>query len=179
MIGEFKPALIFLAKFLAVYILGNLLYGFFIEAYDNVPDPITRVVTIQSAKVLDAIGYDASTEDHPSAAKVMLKNESLVVINVFEGCNGINVIIVFMAFLIAYSKPTRQMLIFSIVGVLIIHIFNLGRIAYLFDLAFDNAKSFYYYHKYFFTASLYAVVFALWTLWVLRFAKKDSRASVS
>lgn len=179
MISEFRPALLFLGKFLAVYIIGNLLYGLFIESFDKTPDPVTRLVTEQSAHLLDVVGYNASIENHPSDAKVMLKNDGLVVINVFEGCNGINVMIVFLAFLIAFNGPLRSMIIFAVTGLVVIHLFNLGRISYLFDLAMNNTRSFYYYHKYFFTASLYGVVFGLWALWVLKFAKVQKRASTS
>jgi exosortase family protein XrtF len=174
---DFKPALIFVAKFLVVYFVGNLVYGFFIESYDNQPDPITRFVTGQSAQVLNLCAYNADTEKHPSEAKVMLKNDSLVVINVFEGCNGINVIIVFVAFLVAYGGPPRTLILFAVGGIVLIHLFNLARIAYLFFLALSNSRSFYYYHKYFFTATLYGVVFLLWVIWVLKFSKDQKRAA--
>jgi exosortase family protein XrtF len=179
MITEFRPALFFLGKFLLVYFVGNLIYGFFIESYEGIPDPITKFVTNHSTVVLDAIGYDSDMENHPHEPKVMLKNDGLVVVNVFEGCNGINVMIVFIAFLIAFGGPPRTMIFFGIGGVLLIHLFNLGRISYLFFLALSNSKSFYYYHKYFFTATLYGVVFLLWAVWVLKFAKNQDRAASS
>jgi exosortase family protein XrtF len=172
---EFKPAIFFVAKFLLIYLVGNLVYGFFIESYEKVPDPITRFVTEQSASALNLVAYNAATERHPSEAKVMLKNDGLVVINVFEGCNGINVIIVFVAFLIAYGGPPKSVLLFAFGSIIIIHIFNLARITYLFFLALSNSASFYYYHKYFFTATLYGVVFLLWAIWVLKFAKNPKR----
>lgn len=174
---DFKPALFFVAKFLVIYVVGNLVYGFFIESYDNVPDPITRFVTNQSAQALGVFGYNTETEKHPSEAKVMLENDGLVVINVFEGCNGINVIIVFVAFLVAFGGPPRLMTLFLIGGILLIHLFNLARIAYLFSLALSNSSAFYYYHKYLFTATLYGVVFLLWLIWVLKLANDRKRAA--
>jgi exosortase family protein XrtF len=107
----------------------------------------------------------------------MLKNDGLVVINVYEGCNGINVIIVFVAFLVAFGGPPKSLVLFGIGGIVLIHLFNLARIAFLFFLALSNSRSFYYYHKYLFTATLYGVVFLLWAVWVLKFTKDQKSAS--
>lgn len=169
LLKEFKPALTFLGKFLALYFVGNILYGLYIESYEQRPDGITRMVTVQSAWFLDVAGYDTRIEEVPNAPKVSLMEAGDVVLNVYEGCNGINVIIVFIAFLFAFGGPVKSLAVFLPVGVLIIHFFNLLRIGLLFYLALNNSAQFYYYHKYFFTATLYFVVFGLWVVWVIRF----------
>lgn len=166
---EFKPALTFLGKFLAIYFAGNILYGVYIESYDNFPDPLTRLVTAQTSWLLDLIGYDTGYEEVSGARKVALKQDGEVVLNVFEGCNGINVMIVFVAFLFAFGGSVKDMTVFLPLGLTIIHLFNLLRISLLFFLALNNYSQFYYYHKYLFTATLYCVVFGLWALWVMRF----------
>jgi len=178
LLKEFKPALTFLGTFLALYFIGNIVYGLFIESYGQRPDAITRTVTAQTSAVLDILGYHTSMDDHPAAPKIALREAGEVVINVYEGCNGINVIIVFVAFLFAYGGQVRTLAVFLPVGVLIIHIFNLLRVGLLFHLALNNSSQFYYYHKYFFTATLYAVVFGLWALWVIRYhERRDIKAT--
>lgn len=172
LLKEFKPALIFLGKFLAIYFVGNILYGFYIESYENGPDPVTRVITAQTSGLLEIMGYDTGYEDVAGAGKVALEESGQVVLNVFEGCNGINVMIVFVAFLFAFGGPAKSMALFLPLGLIIIHLFNLLRITLLFLLAFNDSSRFYYYHKYFFTGTLYAVVFGLWALWVILFNEK-------
>lgn len=167
LLKEFKPALLFLAKFLGLYFTANILYGIYIESYDRAPDPITRVVTSQTSSILNAIGYNATYHDIPEARKIALKEESDVVLYVYEGCNGINVAIVFMAFLFAFGGPIKNLFVFLLSGLLMVHLFNLLRIGLLFYLALNNASQFYYYHKYLFTSTLYFVVFALWAVWVI------------
>jgi len=174
LLKEFRPALMFLGKFLALYFAGNILYGVFIESYGDKPDPITRAVTQQTSVLLHSAGYEPGFEDDPDQPNIILKNEGQSVLSVFEGCNGINVIIVFIAFLFAFGGPPRSLSFFLPTGVLIIHIFNLMRLMLLFYLALNNSRQFYYYHKYFFTATLYGVVFALWVIWVIRFNEKRS-----
>lgn len=179
LLREFKPALVFLGKFLAIYFVGNILYGLYIESYPDSPDPVTRVVTDHTAGVLRAAGYDAVYEDAAGAAKVALKESGDVVLNVFEGCNGINVMIVFVAFLFAFGGPAKAMSILLLLGLAIIHLFNMLRIGLLYVLASNNSTQFYYYHKYFFTAILYLVVFGLWALWVIRFNDKRTNKATA
>lgn len=167
--AEFKPALAFLGKFLAFYLVGNILYGVYVESYGDQPDPITRAVTSQTSVVLNILGYQASYEDVAAQAKVALMDAGNIVLYVFEGCNGINVMIVFVAFIFAFGGRLKRFLIFLPIGLLIIHLFNLVRVAFLFYLAQTNSTKFYYYHKYLFTATLYAVVFILWYFWVTQF----------
>jgi exosortase family protein XrtF len=172
LIGEFRPALMFVGKFLALYFAGNILYGIYVESHGRRPDDITRFVTDQTVTLLNVCGYNTRAEDDPSLPHVGIKNQQFIVLNVFEGCNGVNVIIVFVAFLVAFGGPVKKMILFIIGGCLLIHIFNLMRIALLFYLARHNSSHFYYYHKYFFTATLYLVVFVLWVIWVIRFNEK-------
>lgn len=174
LLREFRPALMFLAKFVVLYFAGNTLYGLYVESYDNTPDGITRLVTSQTSSVLNAVGYDTSFYDVAGEPKIALVNATDVVLYVFEGCNGVNVIIVFAAFLFAFGGRLRRFLIFLPLGVFIIHLFNLLRVSLLFYLAQTNSTQFYYYHKYLFTATLYVVVFGLWYLWVTRL--NDQRA---
>ena len=171
--------MLFLAKFLALYLAGNLLYGLYVESFDERPDAVTHLVSAQTSWVLNLTGNDTSIGDVAGAPKVALMEEGDVVLNVFEGCNGINVMIVFIAFLFAFGGPLKVMAVFIPAGLLVIHLFNLLRIGLLFHLASEHATTFYYYHKYFFTATLYLVIFGLWALWVMRFNKKSDREAVA
>ena len=172
LLSEFRPALIFLGKFLAIYFAGNILYGLYVESHDNTPDPVTHLVTAQTSWLLNVTGYDTGIADVPGSPKVALKQSGDVVLNVFEGCNGINVMIVFVAFLIAFGGPLKVLAWFLPLGLLIIHTFNLFRVSLLFYLAERSSTQFYYYHKYFFTATLYLVVFGLWALWIFHLNEK-------
>lgn len=172
LIKEFRPALLFLGKFLVFYFVANMFYGAYIESHGDNPDGITRFVTNQTVSLLTVCGYNTSAENDPSVPHIRLKDQQLTVLNVFEGCNGVNVMIVFVAFLVAFGGPFKKMIFFILGGLLLIHAFNLIRISLLFYLARYNNSHFYYYHKYFFTATLYLVVFALWVIWVIRFNEK-------
>ncbi|MBT1705349.1 exosortase family protein XrtF [Chryseosolibacter indicus] len=166
LIKEFKPALVFLGKFLVFYLVGNILYGLFIESYGKRADPITKNVANQSAVILNFVATTVNTEVNPAGPTVMIKANNVVVLSVFEGCNGVNVIIVFVAFLFAFNSKAKKLVWFLLLGIAVIHIFNLLRISLLYYTAIYKANYFYYFHKYFFTAILYLVVFMLWGIWI-------------
>ena len=97
---------------------------------------------------------------------VLLKNQQRTMLRVFEGCNGLNVMIVFISFIIAFGGRAKQVIVFLVAGCVLLHIFNLLRIILLYFTASYRPSFFYYFHKYFFTAILYLVVFGLWFVWV-------------
>ena len=166
MLSEFKPALRFLFVFLALYLVGNLVYGLWIEMYNPRPDPMTRIVTNQTGWVINHLGYSVDRVDNANGPTVYLKSNLQMILNIYEGCNGINVLIVFVAFVIAFKGPVKKMLAFLLFGVVVIHLTNIVRLVLLYWVAIGYQRYFYYVHKYFFTAAIYAVVFLLWLLWI-------------
>lgn len=179
LLKEFKPALIFLGKFLAFYVAGNILYGIYIESFKPHADEITFSVACQTSWMLKRTGYEIAVEPVPDIAKLAMKQDDRVVLYFFEGCNGLNVMIVFAAFVFALGGSFKRIVLFLPFGLLVIHFSNLLRIALLFSLAANNSTHFYYYHKYLFTATLYLVVFGLWALWVLRSNEKGNIKAIA
>jgi exosortase family protein XrtF len=176
-IKEFLPTILFLVKFVGIYVVGNLLYGWYVTVYNPSPDPATHWVTDQTAIVLTACGWSTESEDTAYKPTTNLIYGGKDILAVYEGCNGINVIIIFVAFLIAFGPLTKQLLWFIPVGLLIIHLMNLARITLLFWVAIYMKDYMYFTHKYFFTAILYVVIFILWVWWVRKFATKKEAAA--
>jgi exosortase family protein XrtF len=172
-IKEFTPTILFLVKFLGIYLAGNFLYGLYVTSYEPRPDPVTHVVTEQTAIALTSCGWPSSIRDTPNKSTTHLIYENKSILAVYEGCNGINVMIIFVAFLIAFGPLTKQLLWFIPVGLLLIHMMNLARIALLFWVSIYMKDYMYFMHKYFFTAILYVVIFILWVWWVRKFSTKN------
>jgi exosortase family protein XrtF len=166
LLKQFKPALTFLGIFLAVYLVGNTVYGVWIDRLGPVPDFFTHVVTRQSAALLTSLGTPLEAVINPSGPTVFLQREGDTILNVYEGCNGINVMIVFLAFVFAYGGSASTMSWFIPLGLVLIHAGNLVRVMLLYAVVVHFPDYFYYVHKYIFTASLYGAVLVLWWWWV-------------
>jgi len=169
LIKEFKPALQFLGVFIVCYVAMSLVYGLYIESYGEKIDPWTKTVAQQVAMLVTTTDESVVILDSYHARSCSLANSGGEVLSVFEGCNGLNVIILFLSFLIAYRGPVKKFIIFAIVGVIIIHVVNLGRVAMLYYVANSFPHFMYFTHKYLFTAIIYAVVFGLWYLWATKY----------
>jgi exosortase family protein XrtF len=167
---EYKPAIFFLLRFLGIYVAGNILYGLWIVSYGNLADPVTQLVTANSAWLLKTIGFNATTLSSNVYPIVSLQLDNQTVVNVYEGCNAINVSILFVAFLFAYKGTVKRTLIFSVLGLMAIYLFNLLRVAGLFLVAKYFPDQLYLMHKFIFTGIIYAFIFALWFLWVKKYA---------
>ncbi len=170
--SEFRPTILFLSKFVGFYLIGNLLYGWYVTAFEPVPDPVTSWVSEQTGVVLTACGWPVDVQDHPSSPNSLIVYGDRPVLAVYEGCNGLNTMIVFSAFLFAFGPISRQMVWFIPLGLALIHLANLVRITLLFLIAEHYPDAMYFVHKFLFTAFLYVVIFVLWLWWIRRFAMR-------
>lgn len=170
-----KNAIYFLMIFIGSYLLFNTLYGLFIESFGTRPDPITISISKQVAAILRLWGNSVNAVVIDKSNNVSLRNEYRSVISVYEGCNGLNVFIVFVSFLFAFKGELKLTVAFTLFGAICIHAMNLLRVALLYFVEIYWPRYLYLFHKYLFTGIIYAVVFALWYLWVKR-TRRDAFA---
>jgi exosortase family protein XrtF len=177
-IREFKPTIFFLLKFLGIYLIGNFLYGLYITSFEPRPDPITHIVSVHTSAVLNVCGYPVQSEDRADKPTTNIDYLGKSILSIYEGCNGFNIMIIFLAFVFAFGPMSRAMWWFIPLGLVTIHLFNLMRISLLFLVVEYFPTAMYFTHKYFFTAILYVVIFGFWVWWVSRFSNiKPSHAS--
>lgn len=163
---EFKPALIFISIFLGLYFGLNVAYGIWIESFHTQPDSLTQVITRQTVTLLNACGEATTTQVAADKPSVAILKSGRKVIGVYEGCNSLNVMIVFVAFVAAFRGKRKTAAWFIPLGLVLIYLTNLLRVALLYLIAAYWSGYFYYFHKYLFTAFIYLVVFGLWLWWM-------------
>ncbi len=170
-----QPALKFLGLFLGVYLVSNVLYGFYIEWSYPRADQVTIWVSNQSSTLINLLlGRETTSVLSLVSPVTLILENGKTTLRIYEGCNGINVMIVFVAFLLSFGGFSKRGSLFILLGILIIHLANLYRIAMLFWVARHYETYFYYVHKYVFTAALYVIVLGLWWMWVYRIMKANA-----
>lgn len=178
MFEEFKPALFFLVKFFAFFLVISLLYQLYLNRFNKEgkerSDSITKEVTVESTKLLTLFGYDASCEQIGNRENMSLQVGDKEILKVIEPCNGVNIIILFSAFVFAYGGKLKRMIAFILAGTLIIHLFNIVRIALLAVARVNFSSDVYHFlYKYVFTGVIYLFIVFLWVLWVNKYSKKE------
>lgn len=166
----FKPFLKFIGAFLLAYILLTFLYQWYLYGYeDGKLDGITRLVASHVEKVLQVFDSNSDVVYHQNI-KISVQVHKKVVATIIEGCNAVSVLILFVAFVIAFAERLWVTLLFLIAGCVLIYLLNVIRIALLCLLLYHFPAQRGLLHDIIFPLFIYGVVFILWFLWVNHFS---------
>lgn len=165
-LNQFKPTILFLTKFVGLYLVLSLVYGLYVEFYTPAPDPVTVWVTNQTSGILNMVGWENTLWPVPNKPTIAIVYQGNGIISVYEGCNGINVAIILVCFLVSFGKPMISLVWFIPLSLVVLHVFNLARIVSLFYVAIFRPDYVYLAHKYLFTSVIYLAVFVVWFVWV-------------
>lgn len=170
LIFKYKGVLRFLAVFTVSYVFLYLLYVLYLK-FSTSPDTFTSLVSRQSTYILNKLNYVATTELDTLNGHIKLLINNKHVAGIAEGCNAISIIILFVAFIVAFAKSVKKTFIFCIIGLLFIHFINLIRIVILTISLFNYPEYSELLHGVVFPGIIYCSVFFLWMLWVKSFQK--------
>jgi len=180
MLKKNKAVLIFLLRFFVSYFILSSIYQFYLskttadkELFTS--DPITCMVAKQTVGIANFIGLNFRTVQHTQELSYKLFTNEHYVARVVEGCNSISVIVLFLAFIIAFAGKIKHTFLFGIIGSLLIYILNLFRIILL-TVAIDTLPEHTdFLHRIVFPAIIYGFTFLLWVVWVKYYAIKKRR----
>ncbi len=133
--------------------------------------PITKTVAEQSQFLLNSVGFNAEIEQHSSEMSIKLFINNTYVARVVEGCNAISIIILFIAFIVAFASGLKKTALYILFGSLVIYFINIVRIAvialaiYKYP-AYENVL-----HSIVFPGIIYGITFLLWFIWIQKFSK--------
>ena len=170
---QYKSFLFFLAKFFITYFVLSAVYHLYLNQYDvqqNEVDGFTILVSNQTLKVLTFFDSEAHTELSDTEPSVKVFYNQKWVSRVIEGCNALSVMILFVSFVIAFSGKWKTTALFISFGLLVIHLFNVFRIALLSSAIYHFPDYQDFLHSVVFPLIIYGVVFLLWIVWVNKFS---------
>ena len=176
LIAQNKSVIRFIGVFLLSY---TVLYGLYIIflRYSGSPDPYTLLVSEQSMALLNGFGFDTTAQIDHDKGLVNLFTRGRNVVFVMEGCNAASVIILFLSFVLAFSKGWRKTSLFILAGVVVIYSFNLIRIALLTISLYYHPNLVDLLHGVLFPAVIYGIVMLLWIVWIRSFNTKSTHAT--
>ncbi len=170
---EYLPFLKFLGKFLGSYIVLTLIYNVYLKSFDTTkfePDSFTVLVADQSAQILRWCDFEFQYAPSLNNSSMMYLVNSRPFVRIVEGCNALSIMILFVAFVLAFFSGWKKTLRFLVIGILVIHILNIIRIALLTMGLFHYPQHKELLHDIVFPVFIYGVVFGLWVLWVNKFS---------
>jgi len=173
LLQQYRPFLLFLGKFLLTYVVLTVLYQSYLNRFDsasNQVDSFTQMVASQTQTLLTLFDNDAQIESHPTEPSVKIIYNGKYVSRIIEGCNALSVMILFVAFVVAFTGRWKQTLLFVLFGLLLIHLLNISRIALLSVALYHFPEQEQLLHAVIFPLIIYGVVFLLWVIWVNKYS---------
>lgn len=167
--------IIFLIKFFTTYFLLFGLYSFYLKKSQNKDTfktaSITTLVADQSVAILRFFNFDVHKKQHEEELSIKLIIEGNYTARVIEGCNSVSIIILFVAFVIAFSATFKATALYILLGSFLIYTINLLRIAFLTVMIHKYPAYQEFLHGIVFPAIIYGITFLLWVIWVNKFSK--------
>ncbi|MCF6214250.1 MAG: exosortase family protein XrtF [Flavobacteriaceae bacterium] len=132
--------------------------------------PITQTVANHTSTVAKWFGYHIFTEQHNKELSIKLIVGGNYTARVIEGCNSVSIIILFLAFIIAFTGSLKATIFYGLFGVFLIYSTNILRIIALSLLLYRYPQFQEPLHTLIFPAIIYGLVFILWIIWVRHFS---------
>lgn len=174
---KYKIVVRFVVLFLGTYLVLSILYALYLKISINAgyfPDYFTNLVARQSAAVLESLGYNSYLTPHELEDGILLTIDNKYSVSIVEGCNSISVVILFVAFIIAFAENFKRTLLFLFAGAVLIYVVNILRIAILVVALYKYPGYENILHSVIFPGVIYSMVFILWMVWVRMLKPKTS-----
>ncbi len=156
------PAGRFVARYVAVLSAGFLLLALR-PVNDHVVNPYTTFVANESALALNLFG------EHARVAGQVLTSSRFSV-TIFNGCNGLEAILIFVSGVVAFPAPWRRKLLGVLLGFVAIQVFNVIRVVSLFYIGVFEPAWFNVSHVFIWQSLVIVFGVVLWLVWVRRYA---------
>ena len=168
LLSKYKKVVRFILVFSTVYFLFSLLYNIYIANTNAVyfPDVVTYNVSWFTKEILDFCSYNIKLEPDAIYKSQKLYFNNQLLFNIVEGCNGLSVIILFSAFVIALKSRSLMTIGYILFGSVSLYFINIVRLVIL-------TLGYYYYpqqrhlmHDVFFPLIIYGLLLLLWIIWI-------------
>lgn len=174
------PIRLFLGKALLFFILWKVIYSFFLFDSQLLDKVLTKHVGDASAFVLNnsgfMSGFTSVTENFDSTyAGEDLNNQisaiyhnGYKVLHIANVCNGLELIVLYIGFIVCMPSSFKRKTLYIIIGVLILDLINIFRCVGLIYLSEYFEAYFDFAHHYLFKAIVYLCTFLMW----IKFSRK-------
>jgi len=170
-----KPVLLFLLRFFVSYFILSGLYQWYLRENQQTETvyaccPVTEMVANHTVGLGNFFGYNFSHIQHTEELSFKLFTDDNYIARIVEGCNSISVIILFWAFIIAFTGNWKKTILFGLAGSLLIYALNILRIVFISVAMGSYPQYTEFLHQIIFPAVIYGFTFLLWVVWVKYFA---------
>lgn len=179
------PIRLFLGKALLFFLVWKFIYSFFLFDSKVVDYPLTTHVGEASATFLNSIGTMTGFEARRRVTSSIHEGETLIhkasqiyhnnklVLNIADVCNGLELMILYIGFIICMPSTFWRKVRYIILGIIIIDFINILRCMGLIYLQEYFHAYFDFAHHYLFKATVYGTTFFMWIIYARKINLKN------
>lgn len=164
----------FLFRAFVLFVLWKSVYIFYLGHSRVLDKPLTIMVgdhtawvlnkinskeIFSSREVISIIAFEGQYQVSPVS---LVEKSGKKLLGIADGCNGLELFILYVGFLIAMPATLKRKALFLVVGAFLIHIVNILRCVGLCVLALNASVHFDFAHHYLFKIMVYGTIFFLW-----------------
>jgi exosortase family protein XrtF len=169
-----KPILNVGIKALLLFLLWKAVYLLFLLPARQVDKPLTDAVGNQTVRFLNLVHDTQGFVEKPIVSETIFEGQSTKremsviffngkrVMGIADGCNGLELIVLYIGFILIMPAKIKRKILFIIFGVLLIYMLNVLRCAGLATIQIYVKHFFVFAHHYLFKIIIYSAIFILW-----------------
>ncbi|MDP4184517.1 MAG: hypothetical protein Q8862_05045 [Bacteroidota bacterium] len=159
----------FLIKGGALWVIWKLIHKLFnfLDVFNSCADFLSATFLILAKFLLLLLGFHPLV-DFGRHCLAILPADGVVVLS---GCLGIQNLVYFTLFLVAYPGNTKSKYYYIPIGLFILLFNNIFRIAFLAWLLYSYPSLFETFHQSLYQDFTYLLIFFLWYLWIKKYSK--------
>ena len=162
-----SPAGRFVARYVAV-LVGLFAVAAWQPVDDRLVDPYTTFVAHESAVALRVLGEDVRVDGQ-------VLSSPRFAVTIYNGCNGLEAILVFVAGVLAFPASWRARLLGVVLGVVAVQLLNIVRVVSLYYVGVWRPEWFTTAHVLVWQTVVILFAVVLWLFWVQRHALAPAR----
>mgnify|MGYP002864206364 FL=1 len=142
----------------------------------DIQKSISILIGKQSNFLLSILGYVTSIEIHSDMVVTLIENKNFNHgVWIGEPCNGLKLFGVFAIFILAFPGEIKHKIWYIPLGISLLHIINVIRIAILTILSAYNPYLLNFNHNITFQLIIYSFIFLLWYIWTKKLSAIKSK----
>ena len=175
LINKLNPSTRFLALFIPLVVIWftsyHLIYGItFTNEEHVILTSFSFLLAKQANFLLESLGFETNIGIHGDmVVSKILKYKYQHGVWIGEPCNGIKIFGVFSIFILCLGSKWNYKLLFIAIGIFILHLLNVIRVASLTYIAAVNPKILDFNHNITFQIIIYSAMLLLWLFFIKKF----------
>ncbi len=161
----------FFIKLFLLFSIWFVCYTIILRPKRIIDRPLTNLITISSANLINffspstpPITWIEATEEEDGRNQLVQNGKK--VLGVWDVCNGIDLMFIYIGIIILLPYFAKRKLIFIACGIIAITVANIIRVSALYFISVYQRNAFDFSHHYLFTILMYILIFYGWLLFV-------------